>query len=140
MIKFKENVKDVSEFNYLYDAVGWGHYEENISKKSLDNTMYSISVYDDEKIVGYGRLIGDGICFIYIHDIMVIPDYQNKKIGRQIMNKLLEKIYEIKKENINVRVYLGASCGKEGFYRKFGFIKREEANLGCGIILKDNVD
>ena len=35
---------------------------------------------DDIKIIGYGRIIGDGICFLYIHDVMVIPKYQNKKI------------------------------------------------------------
>ena len=36
---------------------------------------------------------------MYINDVMVISKYQNKKIGTSIMNKLLEKIEEIKKEN-----------------------------------------
>ena len=136
MINIKENVNDVAEFNYLYDAVGWGHYEEKISKKSLENTMYSISIYDDEKIIGYGRIIGDSICFLYIHDVMVIPNYQSKKIGTMIMNKLIGKVEEIKKENPNVRVYLGASKGKEDFYKKFGFVTRLDAGLVNGMILK----
>ena len=135
MILIKENVNSVEEFNYLYDAVGWGSYDENVSEKALANTMCSVSVYDDDKIIGYGRIIGDGICFIYIHDVMVIPKYQNKKIGSQIMNKLLEKVNQIKLENPYVRVYLGASKGKEEFYKKFGFITREEAELGEGMIL-----
>ena len=92
MIQIKENINNVKEFNLLYDLVGWGSYDEKISKKSLDNTYYSVSVYDDNKIIGYGRLIGDGICFMYIHDVMVDPKYQNQKIGTIIMNKLLEKI------------------------------------------------
>ena len=86
--------------------------------------------------MGYGRLIGDTICFMYIQDVMVKPEFQNKKIGTMIMNKLLEKINEIKKENPNIRVYLGASKNKESFYEKFGFIKRIDANLGYGMILK----
>lgn len=135
MIIIKENIKNVDEFNYLYDAVGWGHYDEEISAHALDNTMYSISVYDDEKIIGYGRLVGDGICFIYIHDVMVIPEYQSKKIGTQIMILLIKKIKKIKKENPDARVYLGASKGKENFYKKFGFITRDEAELGAGMIL-----
>ena len=73
MIKIKENNNDVQEFNYLYDAVGWGHYDEAISEIALKNTFYSVSVYDDDKIVGYGRLIGDQICFIYVQDVMVVP-------------------------------------------------------------------
>ena len=135
MISIKENVNSIEEFNYLYDAVGWGSYDEKVSEKALANTMYSTSVYDDDKIIGYGRIIGDGICFLYIHDVMVIPKYQNKKIGSQIMNKLLEKVNQIKIENPYVRVYLGASKGKEKFYERFGFIKREDANLGSGMIL-----
>ena len=135
MISIKENVNSIEEFNYLYDAVGWGSYDEKESEKALANTMYSVSVYDDDKIIGYGRIIGDGICFLYIHDVMVIPKYQNKKVGSQIMNKLLEKVNQIKIENPYVRVYLGASKGKEKFYERFGFITREDANLGSGMIL-----
>jgi predicted GNAT family N-acyltransferase len=134
MIRIKENVNNVEEFNYLYDSVGWGSYDKEISKKALNNTYYSVSIYDDNKIIGYGRLIGDGICFMYIHDVMVIPKYQNKKIGTSIMNKLLVKIEEIKKENPDLRVYLGASKGKEGFYSKFGFIERQDVDLGAGMI------
>lgn len=136
MIIIKENVNDVKEYNFLFDAVGWGHYNEQISKKALEQTTYSVSVYEDDKIIGFGRLIGDGICFVYIHDVMVIPEYQSQKIGTKIMDKLMEKIEEIKLENPSLRVYLGASKGKEGFYRKFGFITREEADLGSGMILK----
>lgn len=28
MIEFKENRIDVEEYSYLYDVVGWGHYEK----------------------------------------------------------------------------------------------------------------
>lgn len=136
MLNLKENVNNVDEFNLLYDLVGWGAYNKKISQKALNNTYYSVSIYDDEQIIGYGRLIGDGICFMYIHDVMVKPEYQNKKIGTMIMNKLIEKIELIKEENTDIRVYLGASKGKEEFYEKFGFVKREDANLGAGMIYK----
>lgn len=137
MLTIKENYNDVDEFNLLYDAVGWGAYDKNITKKALDNTFYSVSIYNDNEIIGYGRLIGDTICFIYIQDVMVKPEFQNKKIGTMILNKLLEKIKELKKESPDIRVYLGASQNKEKFYEKFGFIKRIDANLGYGMILKD---
>ncbi len=136
MIRIKENNNNVKEFNLLYDKVGWGHWDENISQKALDNTFYSVTVYDNEKVIGYGRIIGDTICFLYIQDIMVIPEYQSNKIGTMIMNKLLDKINDIKKENPSLKVYVGASKNKEHFYEKFGFVKRVDANLGYGMILK----
>ena len=51
MINIKENVKNVKEFNLLYNAVGWGSYDEVISQKALENTFYSVSIYEDEKII-----------------------------------------------------------------------------------------
>lgn len=137
MIHIKENNKNVDEFNLLYDSVGWGSYDKNISKKALENTFYSISVYDNDRIIGYGRLIGDTICFMYIHDVMVLPEYQSQKIGTMIMNKLLEKINEIKNENPDLMVYLGASKNKEAFYEKFGFVRRIDADLGYGMVLDE---
>lgn len=51
------------------------------------------------------------------------------------MYKLLEQVDRYKKVNPNIRTYLGASKGKEGFYEKFGFISRPNDKLGAGMIL-----
>ena len=53
MISIKENNKNVEEFILLYDSVGWGAYDRTISKRALDNTFYSVSIYDDDQIIGY---------------------------------------------------------------------------------------
>ena len=137
MIQIRENINDVAEFNLLYDSVGWGAYDKKITKKAMENTCYSVSIYDDKKIIGYGRLIGDGMCFMYIQDVMVIPEYQNRKIGKLIMEKLISKINKMQERNSDMRTYLGASKGKEKFYEKFGFITRIDAGLGSGMILKN---
>lgn len=136
MLVVKENIDDVQEFNYLYDSVGWGAYDESITRQILKRNIYSVSIYDYNKIIGYGRIIGDGLAFIYIQDVMVVPKYQSKKVGTKIMNELLKEVDEIKKINPNVRVYLGASLNKEKFYEKFGFVTRQEYGLGAGMILK----
>jgi GNAT superfamily N-acetyltransferase len=136
MINIKENNNNVEDFNLLYESVGWGSYDKDITQRALDNTFYSVSVYEEDRIIGFGRIIGDTICFLYIQDIMVMPEYQGKQIGTMIMNKLLEKVNSVRKENPSVRVYLGASKDRESFYEKFGFIKRIDADLGYGMILK----
>lgn len=138
MIRLEENKIDVEEYNYLYDSVGWGHYESEVALEALKNNIYSVTVYDDEKVIGYGRIIGDKTIFLYIHDVMVIPEYQSKGIGTAIMNKLLGKIDELKKVNPSMRVYLGASKNREEFYKKFGFITRKKADLGEGMIFSKN--
>ena len=136
MIEYKEKVPTTIEYNYLTNAVGWGTREDDIVEIALSNSIYSICAYENDKIIGYGRIIGDKTIFLYIQDIMVMPEYQNKEVGTNIMKNILEKINELKKINPNIRAYLGASKGKENFYKKFGFITRKEANLGEGMILK----
>ena len=136
-IKYIEKTPTATEFNTLTELVGWGTRENNIIEEALKNTLYSLCVYDVDKLIGYGRIIGDKTIFLYIQDIMVIPKYQGKQIGTGIMNKLIEKINEYKKINPEIRTYLGASKGKESFYEKFGFVSRPNEELGAGMILYD---
>lgn len=135
MIRMEENTISVKEFNYLNESVGWGSRSGDIVASALDNTLYSVSIYDDDKIVGFGRIIGDKTIFLYIQDIMVIPKYQGRKIGTMIMEKLIAKIDEYKLVNSHIRTYLGPSKGKEDFYRLFGFQTRSDADLGEGMVL-----
>lgn len=135
-IKYLERTPTPEEFNTLTEAVGWGKRDNKIVEEALNNTLYSLCVYDGDKLIGYGRIIGDKTIFLYIHDVMVIPEYQGKSIGTGIMEKLLEKIEEYKQVNPNIRTYLGASKGKERFYEKFGFVSRPNEELGAGMILK----
>lgn len=135
MIKYLEQTPSAEEFNYLTNSVGWGIREILIVEEALKNTLYSLCVYDDNRLIGYGRIIGDKTIFLYIQDVMVIPEYQNKHIGTGIIENLVKQIDKYKKINPNIRTYLGASKGKESFYEKFGFISRPNKDLGSGMVL-----
>lgn len=136
-IYYLEKTPTAEVFNYLTDAVGWGKREEKIVEEALKNTLYSLCVYNNDELIGYGRIIGDKTIFLYIHDVMVIPEYQGKGIGKLIMEVLLKQIDEYKKVNPDIRTYLGASKNREGFYEKFGFVQRPNEHLGAGMILCD---
>lgn len=135
-IQYKEKIPTPEEYNYIADSVGWGTAKNKIIEIALNNSLYSICAYYGDKMIGYGRIIGDKTMFLYIQDIMVLPEYQLQKVGSYIMEKILNKVKELKKLNPNIRTYVGPSKGIEGFYKKFGFIAREEAELGKGMILK----
>lgn len=136
-IKYIEKFPTPDELNMLSEAVGWGTKDNKIIEEALKHTLYSLCVYDADKIIGYGRIIGDKTVFLYIHDVKVIPEYQGKGIGTEIMKALLKQIEEYKKVNPDIRTYLGAAKGKEPFYEKFGFISRPNEDLGAGMILYD---
>ena len=135
MISYDNKIPTVEEYNRLTNQVGWGTREKNIVEEALNHTLFAVCAYDDHHLIGSGRIIGDKTIFLYIQDVMVEPQYQHQKIGTEIMYRLLKQIEEYKKINPYIRVYLGASKGRESFYQKFGFITREEADLGKGMIL-----
>lgn len=135
MIQFIEKIPTVQEYNDLTEQVGWGTEPERIVRTALDNTIYSVCAYDGGRIVGYARLIGDRALFAYIQDVMVAPDYQGRRIGSRLIEYVLEEVKRLKSVSPNLRTYLGASKGKEGFYEKFGFVSRRDADLGEGMIL-----
>ena len=74
-IKYINKTPTVDEFNQLTEAVGWGRCENAIVEEALKYTLYSVCAYDEDKLIGYGRIIGDKTIFLHIHDVMVRPDY-----------------------------------------------------------------
>ena len=132
-IKYINKTPTVDEFNQLTEVVGLGRRENVIVEEALKHTLYSVCAYDEDKLIGYGRIIGDKTIFLHIHDVMVRPEYQGIGIGTGIMNKILDKVNVYRGVNPGIRVCLGASKGKEGFYEKFGFVGRPNESLGAGM-------
>ena len=86
-------------------------------------------VYDGERIVAMARAIGDkGLCY-YIKDVVVLPEYQGKGIGRMLINELLSFINENGVPETNIFVELCAMPDKIPFYEKFGFSANEAQRL-----------
>lgn len=136
MLQYLEKNPTPKEFNYISQETGNVVRAENIIFEAFENTLYSISVYDGEKLVGYGRLVGDKTMVIYLQSIMVIPEYQRQGIGTEIINRLLNKVKEYKEKSLELRCYLFSCKGKETLYKKFGFVTRPNDAYGAGMMYK----
>ncbi len=102
--------------------------EEKVVEKAIENDLFSVCVYHDNELVGIGRIIGDGYIYFYIQDIIVIPEYQKKGIGRVIMDNI--EGYLLTAANNNSFVGLMAAVGVQGFYEKYGYKVRPENGSG----------
>ncbi|AFM41202.1 acetyltransferase [Desulfosporosinus acidiphilus SJ4] len=96
--------------------VGMASYAPEIHKKAFENSHTVVFVFDDEKLVGFGRAISDGAYQAALYDLAILPEYQGKGIGRMIVNT-------IKRSLPNCNIILYAALGKEGFYEKLDFRK-----------------
>ena len=119
----------ILEFAELFDSVGWEREIDRI-KQNRKHSVLAVSVYDNGKIVGMGRVVGDS-CYFTIYDIVVRAEYQGKGIGTLVLNEIISWYKSIKDDD--TFLYLGASVGKEGFYEKFGFKSRPNDDVGAGM-------
>lgn len=136
-IKYISERPEIEKYIKLREKVGWGNIEKEVVETSFNNTIYFVSAYDNEELIGFGRMIGDMSMFLYIQDIMINPDYQGLGIGKKIVISIIENAKKLKNKNQNIRLYLGSVKGKEEFYRKLGFITREEKGLGQAMIYNE---
>jgi GNAT superfamily N-acetyltransferase len=79
------------------------------------------------------RVLTDGGCVALILDVVVLPEYQGKGIGRDLMLSVMKYINDRLDPNEVSHVCLMAAKGKEDFYKKFGFEERPNDKSGAGM-------
>ena len=116
-----ENQLTAEDFVRLKTATGFMDRPLEQAEKAIRNGLFNVTAICDGKVVGMGRLVGDGAMYWYLQEIIVLSEYQGKGIGKSIVNRLLEHIRETAIPGTGVEVGLTAVKGKEPFYEKFGF-------------------
>ena len=113
----------LSPEDFIRLKVETGFWERPVEqvKIALDNGLFNVTAVCDGKVVGMGRLVGDGAMYWYLQEIIVLPEYQGYGIGKSIVNRLLKYIKDNSIPGTNVSIGLTAVKGKETFYEKFGF-------------------
>lgn len=111
------------EYYNLFTTTGWNN-DYNLTPEELHKSIQSswkhLSVYSKSNLIGFGRIISDGILHAVIVDLIIHPNFQKKGIGAIILKGLIKVC---KEKNIR-DIQLFAAKGKYGFYEKFGFVKR----------------
>lgn len=67
---------------------GMGNKDIQRSEIALNNSLFTISIYENQKLIAFGRIVGDGGITYVVSDIMVDSDYQRKGLAEKIMNAI----------------------------------------------------
>lgn len=126
-IKVQNNCANINwhEVRNILKTVGMSYVDVDIHKKSFENSYTVVFIFDDKKLIGFGRAISDGVRQSAIYDIAILPEYQGKCIGRLIIENII-------KNTPTCNFILYASPGKEGFYESLGFRKLK---TGIGLFI-----
>lgn len=125
--KYNEN-----EILTLYQSVGWTNYTNNpnVLKSAYKNSLKTLAAYENEKLLGIIRVVGDGYSIVFIQDIIVSPEYQRHGIGTALLKKILE-IYP----NVYQKSLLTDNTDKTiQFYKSVGF--EMDTDIGCRAFTK----
>ena len=128
MIKIVEDIKDVDIYMSLRDKVEWIKLTRSQAQAALDNSVKVFTVFDDDRPIGMGRVVGDKAVISYIQDLIIIPEYQSKHIGSMLIEHIISY------ENSRMMLCLMCAKGREQFYEKHNFIARPTDALGPGMI------
>lgn len=119
-----DNGLTAEDFIRLKMAAGFIERPLEQAEKAVKNSLFNVTAICGGKVVGMGRLVGDGAMYWYLQEIIVQPEYQGKGIGKSIVNRLLEHIRSAAIPGTIIDIGLTAVKGKEPFYEKFGFTVR----------------
>nr|WP_212508720.1 GNAT family N-acetyltransferase [Litoribacterium kuwaitense] len=128
-----ERPPTVLEHQALGEAVGWGEVDLEMTEQSIANSVYCVVAISEGKVIGMGRIVGDGAMYFYIQDVAVLPEHQHRGIGKNMMKKMLTYIKGHCSEGAFVGLF--ASHGKEAFYEKMGFEDHPPGMTGMFMVM-----
>jgi GNAT superfamily N-acetyltransferase len=130
-----ERIPTVEEYLALREAVGWERLDEQMTARALVNALFTVCILHKGKIIGCGRVIGDGGLHFYLQDIMMLPAYQGKGLGKRLMRAILAYLDEHALPGAFVG--LMAARGKSSFYTQFGFAVRPPERPGMFLLREE---
>lgn len=122
MIRYETNLSSVDwkEAAEVVRLAPLGTREPGKMERAFRNSYATIAVFDERKLIGLARAICDGEYHAAIYDVVLLPAYQGRGIGKEMLRRLCA---QLPVENL----ILFANPGREGFYFKIGFRKMRTA-------------
>jgi len=114
------SIENISPRNLRGFFVGWKHpLSPEQHYQILKNSSYVVLAYDtdNDRVVGFINALSDEVNFAFIPMIEVLPDYQKKGIGTQLIYKMLSLLDHIS------CIDLTCDPVMQSFYKRFNMIE-----------------
>jgi GNAT superfamily N-acetyltransferase len=132
-IEYRLAIPEAAAFVALFESTGWdpeGRLTVDAARDALAHTWCAVSAYDHDRLVGTGRVVGDGHIHALLSDVIVDPDYQGRGIGSAIVEQL---VVECRRARI-FYTQLFAATGVRPFYERLGFVARQDDAPGMQLV------
>ena len=129
MINYKEiDATMIKEIKEIYKRDSWNSYLKDDEKlvRAFDNSLYFLGAFDDYKLIGFIRCVGDGEHVLLVQDLIIDPEYQQKGIGTYLFKTIMQKYS-------NVRMFMVITdiddVVDNKFYKSFNLKEMKAMNM-----------
>ncbi|GIP53262.1 GNAT family N-acetyltransferase [Paenibacillus vini] len=128
-IVFNDSIKDLpsDQLHGLFMSVGWSDGRETIEMLKCFNLPFKnstlvISAWNDDRLIGFVRVLSDKIFRSIIYDLAIDPEFQDQGIGRELIKRCVEHFPDSE--------WLVQTTEKiSGYYEKIGFKRQNDVFL-----------
>ena len=115
------NAEELSE---LLKQTHWANNRSPLDvQKTLDHSQLTLGVWDDERLIGFSRVVTDDIYRAVIDDVVVDNAYREQGIATTMLEKLLMRLQHIE------IVMLDCAPNLCGFYARLGFVEKTDTSM-----------
>jgi|SRR5690606_28329447 len=82
----------------LYENAGWAAYTScpDVLKEAINQSLYLLTAWHGEQLVGLLRAVGDGLTIVYIQDIIVLDSFRRQGIGKNLISQTLDTFKNVR--------------------------------------------
>ena len=118
--EYVDRLPTPEEHRRLAESVGWTHaFDWSAMPASLDASFCGVTVLSDGEAVGMGRVVGDGVFFFYVQDIVVLPELHGQGLGNEILRRLVARVDAVAPPKAFIGLFAAGSS--TAFYAQHGF-------------------
>ena len=116
-----------SEILDLYEAVGWTNYTTRPERlrAGYAGSLAVWGAFEGENLVGVVRVVGDGATIVFVQDLIVVPSYQRRGIGTQLMYAVMHRFSDV----YQMELLTDDGSGACTLYERLGFARSDA--MGC---------
>ena len=122
---FNEYLEDIKK---IYKSANWSAYLEDDEKlkRAFKNSIYLLGAFEQNKLIGFIRCLGDGEHIVIVQDLIVDSDYYRQRIGTNLFKAVSEKYKDVRSFCLFTDIH---DIRDNEFYKSLGMVKIEEREI-----------
>ena len=130
-IRTKAGFPTSAQYIQIREDAGWGSISNETADLSLEGSLFGVCLFDGETLIGFSRLVGDGVLYFYIADVIVSPSHGGKGYGSLLMEVMMDYVQSHVQTGATIAVL--SAPGQEKFYERFNLTPCPNRLFGQGL-------